>query len=102
VGFSAWGRGLGLGRAGRRHLSGEGWQELRDCQRDGCGYDLLYEHADGRRRLVKSRARLRRAPLVVRLRPCRHSPVGGGILKTRGPGSSGVGIPSSRRVEGVK
>ncbi len=37
----------------RRHLAHEGWREVRDCQKDGCGYDLLCEHADGRRRLVE-------------------------------------------------
>lgn len=26
---------------------------MRDCQQDGCGYDLLYEHGGGRRRLVE-------------------------------------------------
>jgi hypothetical protein len=37
----------------RKHLADSGWHEVRDCQQDGCGYDLLYEHGDGRRRLVE-------------------------------------------------
>jgi hypothetical protein len=39
--------------AARKHLVRDGWREIRDCQKDGCGYDLLYEHSDGRRRLVE-------------------------------------------------
>lgn len=39
--------------AARAHLRREGWREIRDCQQDGCGYDFLYAHADGRRRLVE-------------------------------------------------
>ncbi|MET7767442.1 DUF3883 domain-containing protein [Nocardia sp. NPDC005366] len=26
----------------RSHLRADGWHETRDCQQDGCGYDLLY------------------------------------------------------------
>lgn len=37
----------------REHLRKEGWREVRDCQRDGCGYDFIYAHGDGRRRLVE-------------------------------------------------
>ncbi|HEY8722157.1 DUF3883 domain-containing protein [Pengzhenrongella sp.] len=39
--------------AARGHLRGDGWREVRDRQQDGCGYDLLYEHPDGRQRLVE-------------------------------------------------
>ncbi|MFQ6398967.1 DUF3883 domain-containing protein [Nocardia sp. KC 131] len=28
--------------AARQQLQADGWYEIRDCQQDGCGYDLLY------------------------------------------------------------
>lgn len=37
----------------RRLLAEEGWREVRDCQQDGCGYDLLYEHPRHGARLVE-------------------------------------------------
>jgi hypothetical protein len=40
-------------QAVRKHLSDGGWKEVRDCQLDGCGYDFVFEHGDGRRRLVE-------------------------------------------------
>lgn len=37
----------------REFLAAEGWREIRDCQRDGCGYDFIFGHRDGRKRLVE-------------------------------------------------
>lgn len=39
--------------ATRQHLRSLGWQEVRDCQQDGCGYDLLYGRGRGERMLVE-------------------------------------------------
>lgn len=39
--------------AARAFLSESGWREVRDCQLDGCGYDFVFEHGDGRQRLVE-------------------------------------------------
>jgi hypothetical protein len=37
----------------RAHLAQRGWREVRDCQRDGCGYDFIFERPDGARHLVE-------------------------------------------------
>jgi hypothetical protein len=39
--------------ASRSHLASHGWREVRDCQRDGCGYDFIYEHPSHGSRLVE-------------------------------------------------
>ncbi|MBC7596336.1 MAG: DUF3883 domain-containing protein [Kineosporiaceae bacterium] len=39
--------------ATRSFLTADGWQETRDCQLDGCGYDFVFKHNDGRERLVE-------------------------------------------------
>lgn len=40
-------------RVAREFLTAHGWREVRDCQFDGCGYDFIFQHSDGRERLVE-------------------------------------------------
>ncbi len=39
--------------ATRQHLRALGWQEIKDCQQDRCGYDLLYGRDSGQQMLVE-------------------------------------------------